>query len=210
MYQNFTQKIKCNYCGNETPMEIVATHREKQEYSDKGISWDEGTDWELLKCPACWKIIFSKKKWHSEEIEPIYEILYPAKSKDIEGLPEKIADAYTTAMKVKNIDTNGFGVLLGRVLDLVCIEQKANGKNLYEKLKDIADKGIIPERLAEMAHGLRKLRNIGAHADLGELTTEEIPILESLIKAILEYVYAAPAMITRVQEKLDALKANKN
>ena len=98
-------------------------------------------------------------------------------------------------------------MLLGRVLDLLCIDQSANGESLYEKLKDIADKNIIPDRLADMAHGIRQFRNIGAHANLGELTESELPILETLIRAVLEYVYAAPAMVTSVQSKIDELKS---
>lgn len=95
------------------------------------------------------------------------------------------------------------------MLDLVCIDKKAEGKTLHEKLKDIAGKGIMPDQLADMAHQLRQLRNIGAHANLGELTDEEIPILESLSRAVLEYVYSAPALIKNVESKIDALKSKK-
>ena len=97
-------------------------------------------------------------------------------------------------------------MLLGRVLDLICIDKNAEGDSLFERLKDLATKNIMPEQLADMAHQLRQLRNIGAHANLGELTRSEIPILEALNRAILEYVYSAPTLIESVQEKIDALK----
>jgi Domain of unknown function (DUF4145) len=63
---------------------------------------------------------------------------------------------------------------------------------LNKKLNDLAEKGEIPTKLVEVAHSLRKLRNFGAHASLGELTRDEIPILDDLCRAILEYVYNAP------------------
>ena len=212
--QRFTEAIRCGHCGNHAPMKTVAEYRQVTTHSHEGapFDWDEGPFWELSKCPACGGVVLRRGYWHehlSDETGPDYEVLYPAQRQEIEGLPKEIASAYAAALKVKPIDSNAFGVLLGRVLDLVSIEQKAEGDSLYNRLKDIARKGIIPERLADMAHGLRKLRNIGAHADLGELTPLEIPILESLIKAILEYVYSAQTMVSRVQEKLDALKEKK-
>jgi hypothetical protein len=47
------------------------------------------------------------------------------------------------------------------------------------------------------ARGLRQFRNVGAHAELGELTKEEAPILENLTRAILEYVSSAPLLIAQ-------------
>jgi len=63
-----------------------------------------------------------------------------------------------------------------------------------------------PGRLAEMAQGLRLLRNIGAHADLGEIVQSDVPILIDFCEAILEYIYRAPARITILQKRLDSLK----
>jgi hypothetical protein len=57
-----------------------------------------------------------------------------------------------------------------------------------------------------MAHGLRQLRNVGAHADLGELNESEIPVLDALSRAILEYVYRAPRLLEEVNERLKKLK----
>lgn len=206
-----TEPFLCSHCGNKAPMLIVAKHSKIESYDDEtsNITWDAGPFWEILECPSCERILFRKGYWHeylSEETGPEYEILYPNVPEHIRGLPKKISKAYEASQKVKSIDSNAYAVLLGRVLDLVCIDKNAEGDSLYERLKDIAEKDIMPQQLADMAHGLRQLRNIGAHADLGELTPAEVPILENLSKAILEYVYSAPALIQIVQSKIDALK----
>jgi len=60
-----------------------------------------------------------------------------------------------------------------------------------------------------MAHQLRFLRNIGAHATLGELTRGEAPILDDLCNAILEYVYTAPHRVEKVAKRIDELKKRK-
>ncbi len=210
----FTGSITCMHCGNKAPMKIVAKHSKITANYDEAssFSWDEGFFWELIECPACSDILLRKGYWHeyqSEESGPDFSLLYPGEKGNIAGLPYNISKAYSAALKVKSVDSNAFGVLLGRVLDLVYIDQKAKGNTLFERLKDLAQRGIMPERLAVMAHGIRQLRNIGAHADLGELTAAEVPILESLIRAILEYVYAAPAMVAFVQRKIDALITKK-
>jgi hypothetical protein len=135
-----------------------------------------------------------------------FETLYPYGSKLPLGLPETVGKAYESALKVRPIDANAFSVLLGRVLDLVCIDRKAGGKTLNEKLNDLASKGEIPEKLVRVAKGLRQFRNVGAHAELGELTAAEVPILEDLTRAILEYVYSAPLLASQAEQRLEQLK----
>jgi len=57
-----------------------------------------------------------------------------------------------------------------------------------------------------MAQGIRILRNIGAHADLGEIIADDVPILKDLCEAILEYIYRAPARLKILEKRLDSLK----
>jgi hypothetical protein len=207
----FSKTIKCRHCSNHAPMLIAASLNRVQEFSDEQapFDWSEGYVWDILECPACHDVMLRKEHWHSEiDTSDETKIVYPVDPGYPDGLPENIEIAYEAAQKVKSIDSNAFAVLLGRVLDLVCLDKNADGETLYARLKDIADKGIMPQQLADMAHQLRHLRNIGAHADLGVLTKAEIPTLESLSKAILEYVYSAPTLLRLVQEKIDGLKSN--
>lgn len=194
-------------------MLVVAKYNRTNAYEPENTNpFDVTTSWEIIVCPACDRVLFGEGFWHSilsDGSGPDYEVLHPIGPEQIRGLPIKISKAYEAAQKAKAIDSNAFAVLLGRVLDLVCMDKNAVGKDLFERLKDIADKDIMPQQLADMAHALRQLRNIGAHADLGELTNAEIPILEGLSKAILEYVYSAPALVEHVQSKINVLKGKK-
>jgi hypothetical protein len=174
-----------------------------------GMKWDEGDIYELIKCPACEGIILRKYYWHDgymdgSDIE--YQILYPFEQKLPVGLPGTIKKAYDAALKVRGIDANAYAVLIRRTLEMVCEDRKAEGKSLFEKLDDLAKKHEIPDKLVRVADGLRHLRNVGAHAVLGELTSAEIPILNDLSKAILEYVYSAPYLAEQADERLRALK----
>ena len=124
-------------------------------------------------------------------------------------LPPKVMSSYQAAVKVRAIEPNAYGVLLGRVLEVLCEDRKANGDTLYKKLEDLGNRGEIPQPLVEMAQSLRQLRNVGAHASLGELTAKEIPFLDDLCRAILEYVYDAPDLILKAKQRLDEIATTK-
>jgi hypothetical protein len=60
-----------------------------------------------------------------------------------------------------------------------------------------------------MAQNIRGFRNVAAHADVGSITASEIPFLESLANAVLEYLYEAPRTVERAQERLNALRSHR-
>jgi hypothetical protein len=209
--KRFTESIKCSHCHNQAPMEVVSVHSTVRECTDdrSGMSWQAGTVYELNQCPACEGVTLRRYYWHDgymdgSDIE--YTVLYPMGEKGLRGLPRKIESSYQAALRVRNIDANAYGVLLGRVLDLVCEDRHASGDTLDKRLKSLADNGEIPTKLVDVAAGLRKLRNIGAHANLGELTGAELPVLDDLTRAILEYVYSAPLLAREAEERLARLK----
>jgi len=193
-------------------MEIVALYSQVADYEAPDprshVHWQAGDIYELLLCPACNQVLLRSTYYHDgydpEVME--YKILYPTDATAPEGLPQSIARAYEAARKVRSIDANAYAVLLGRVLELVCEDRQATGSNFYRKLEDLAAKGEIPEKLVSVGHGLRNFRNVGAHAALGDLTSAEAPILDALTRAILEYVYSAPLLAQKAEQRLDQLR----
>jgi len=211
--QEFTPAIRCDHCGNMGPMEIGARHSRSETQTesievDEGeyneYSWDETTTHILLVCQACHRPTL--KVEHCDDRmgpdESVTRILYPRPDTMGTVLPTTVRSEYEAAVKVKPINANAYAVLLGRVFDKVCLDRKASGRSLSEKLADLARKGEIPATLVEMAHGLRQLRNVGAHAELGDLTPREIVLLDAILKAILEYVYRAPKLLNEVKRRL--------
>lgn len=196
-------------------MEIAEEYSQVRSYEDPGsrFCWEAGPTYEILVCPACRKVTLRTYYWHDAAMDPSeleYKVLYPVVEEMPQGLPEAIQKAYDAANKVKAIDVNAYGVLIGRVLELICEDRNAEGKFLGERLADLAAKGEIPEKLVGVANSLRNLRNIGAHATLGELTPGEIPILDNLCRAILEYVYSAPYLVAQAEKRVEALKKSVN
>ena len=207
-----TDPIKCGHCGNFAPMKRAATYpRIERTWDEEGrISWDEGEIFYILDCLSCGKVMLMRKPYfepfEGDENEPEPEILFPIDDKLPIGLPDRIKKAYEAALKVRNVDANAFGVLVGRILEMICENRKARGRDLHAKLTDLASRGEIPNNLVGVANGLKNLRNVGAHAALGDLTDEEIPILSSLLRAILEYVYSAPHLSRQAEDRLKKFK----
>jgi len=176
-------------------------------YED-GQRVEHGTIYEVLACPKCDQVTLRSGRWH-EMMEPedwCGKVIYPNERQEIEGLPEDVEREFRAAEKVSGISANAYAVLLGRVLDVVCDDRKALGDTLYARLSDLAKRNEMPKNLAEIAQKLRQLRNVGAHADLGTLTGDEVPVLAALCKAVLEYVYSAPKLVARVESLLSKLK----
>lgn len=211
--QEFSIKIKCGHCQNTAPMELVAKYSQVTDTVEDspGNFFNVYTYYELLRCPACREITLEEYDWCDElGDDPTtvhYKIRYPIEiqNKTPLGMPEHINKAYLAAQKVRAVDANAYAVLLGRVLELICKDRSAKGKTLAKQLEDLSKRGEIPEKLSLVTLKLRNFRNIGAHASLGELTEEEIPLLEALSKALLEYIYTAPYLVKLAEQHYQKL-----
>ena len=124
------------------------------------------------------KRVMSNGDQHSEDDEG--QVLFPIASENPSGLPSEVENGWNAALAVKT--QTPLRYLLGRVLDAVCEEKKAKPGRLYERIENLTDSGDFPPNLRNLAHDLRKLRNYGAHADLGTLSAQDVPLLESLCK----------------------------
>ena len=212
--KKFSSSIQCGHCLNNAPMEVISEYSRvvgtyelyPNEYENVSrIS-------KILKCPACNDITIQEHEW-ADFMDPedvTEEIVYPKiQNGEIPlGLPANIDKGFSAAQKIKYIDANAFAVLIGRVLEMVCLDRKASGKNFAAQLQDLASRGEIPEKLVMVAKNLRDFRNIGAHATLGELTKDEVPILSDLCNAVLQYVYTAPYLAELAEKRVKQLKQN--
>lgn len=208
---SISKLISCRHCGNIAKMEIIGSVNDDRTEIDPdyGPITEWGINYSILKCPACEKTNIVSYTWHDgmdSDDEISYDFLYPQNSKYPLGLPEKILTAYKAAEKVKSIDVNAYAILMRRLLELVCLDRGASSGMLASMLKELADKSEIPQKLVKIASGLKDFGNIGAHAGSGELTEEEIPIVNALCSAILEYVYSAPHLAALAEHKLNTIK----
>lgn len=211
MSEKLSKLATCKHCGNLSKMDVIGSAVENNNFVDEehNYTYHAGTTYSVLKCPACKKVNIVTYDWDEntsshDDIE--YDFLYPLDLSLPIGLPEKILSAYKAAEKVKTIDVNAYAILVRRLLELVCLDRMAKGRTLALMLNDLSTKGEIPSKLVKVAEGLKNFGNIGAHAGSGELTENEIPIVNALCSAILEYVYSAPHLATIAEQKLKNIK----
>jgi hypothetical protein len=165
------------------------------------------TQYILLMCATCWRptLISIEKAYanvDAEWLQSIPKILYPQTQTSISNLPPKVEQRYKAALKVKYIEPNSFAVMVGKTLEAICNHEQITGKNLAEKIDQLAKQGRIPQTLAEMSHQLRQIRNLGAHDNDDEVTNSDVPIILDFLEAILEYLYIAPIKINLLRERL--------
>src|SRR5215207_3450495 len=144
--QRFSPVVQCRHCGNRAPMAVKATHSEVRTIvpdppHDQTVgSWDAGPIFELIKCPACGKINLATHYWDdfADPSDSEYQVVYPTERGIPEGLPQGVHTAYTAALSVRAVDANAFAVLLGRVLEKVCVDRGASGRTLADQLRDLS------------------------------------------------------------------------
>jgi len=205
----FTKNIKCCHCGNEAPMIIQSSFSQIiTQGADTWWSRDAGPVYEILTCQSCDEVTFRRYIWIDGEIDDREnETYYPKNNtKFPENLPLNIQKELTSAIDVRNSNANAYAVLLGRVLELVCRDRGALKGDLVPRLNELSSKGEIPDQIVRVAKNLHELRHAGAHAWVGELTSDEVPVLDSLVNAVLESVYGVPQLIEQAEERLKKLR----
>lgn len=208
---SYSEKMLCGHCGNKVSMLIGATLSQVKDYQDpkSGFPWQAGPIHQLMICPACEGVTLRRYNWH-DQFDPDdidVKVVYPTNASVVPiGLPPIILQEFEAALRVRSVSPNAYGVLLGRLLELVCNDRGAEKGSLGARLKELSIREEIPERLVQVAEKLQELRHMGAHAWVGELGPAEIPILDSLCRAILEYVYSAPHLVKQAEERLNQLR----
>ena len=209
----YTGERVCVHCHNMAPHKIVSRYANLRSNFHEAVGdYAVGFAFVMIECPACSNVTLLREHWHTgmdDALPQEVEVVYPLQRPRTNGLPTQVQGALDAAEKVKAVDANAYGVLVRRGLEVVCQDRRARGRNLHEKLKDLGKKNEIPARLVDIALGLKNLGNIGAHASLGDLSPREVPLMTSLLEAILEHVYGAPYLITIVEKRLAELKSGR-
>ena len=184
-------------------MEVLFEHRDLETVTSGSYPIEHGTIYELVRCPKCDNVILREYFFYDDPpYDKNYDYLYPQPMAAPKGLPDEIVKAYRAANRVRNIDSNAYAVLLRRVLEMVCDDRHASGRMLGQRLGDLAKKGEIPDKLVDVANGLKDFGNIGAHPSLGFISVRDMSILDDLCRAILVYVYTAPYLAEKVAESM--------
>lgn len=201
----------CPQCGNRTVADSIGVVSETRWFymDDEDPNSEIGFNeyYEVVRCVSCREVLIYGYG-ESDEGEELVQgnLLYPLRRNIPQGVPVSIVREFREAQKVEKISSPAYAVLIGRVLERLFKDQGAAGDTLYDQIKDLSAKNVIPETLCDMGHTLRFLRNKGAHAGEYEIEDDEVEAMRDFVITMLEYVYVAPAKLAALKKSIEKKK----
>jgi hypothetical protein len=206
-------EVPCPECYRKTYHIIIKSIDidGKDNYGNDGwFAWEK--HYQIIQCQGCKSYSFRQINSNSEDyyqtgpddFEPkIYENLYSyrlagrKKLQDSHFLPTKVRRIYNETIKVL---ISGQEVLTGigirAIIETVCKDKSAEGKDLYYKINDLVVKGMLTQDGAEILHKLRILGNRAAH-EVEPHNGEQLALAMDAVEHLLEGAYIFPKKIKR-------------
>jgi hypothetical protein len=175
----------CCYCGNRTPHKHLYQYTAKLLYDEIDRPYYEPFTYRLYACGTCSGLALlgcfdHETPEHDQLFEgPPFPQLYPAGPyidppshtvTDGNPVPPPVRKAFRDAWPLRHTAPGAFANQIRRTLEFICDDQKATGKTLHAKLQDLAERGIFPPGLADIADLVREVGNIGSHASDKDLS----------------------------------------
>ena len=196
----------CGSCGKETAHKIFAKIHQSDESPGGEIQvWD---NYCIVQCQGCKIVSFCQESSCSEDMsydeqgEPagysVTQKLYPGRLagrpllEEIYDLPHGVAKIYKQtheALCGKLSVLAGIGLRI--IVEAVCSEKNASGKDLKEKIDDLVNQGIVTKDGADILHPIRLLGNKAAH-ETQTNTEDELYAAFEVVEHVLKAVYVIP------------------
>ena len=141
------------------------------------------------------------------EFETVTEekILYPNESKiETSTIPLIIKNAYEQGLRSYSASLyEPCALMCRKCLEAICKTHGVDGKNLFERLKNLESSGTIDARLSKWSHEIRAIGNDAAHDFESQVTKEDTRDVLDFTEAILIYVYT---LNSKFEEFIDRRK----
>ena len=202
--------IICRECSRDTSHLIVASFDESgSEELGGGHSIDWNLKNQIIQCLGCETVSFRTVQTCSEEQDYDYEgnsyypetiKYYPGRAKGIKALednllPYKIRGIYKeTILSIENGQYVLAGIGIRAIIETICKEVKAEGKDLFHKINWLKVKSVVTEHGAETLHKLRVLGNDAAH-EVKAHNSAQLELAMKIIEHMLDGTYIIPAKL---------------
>lgn len=165
----------------------------------------------VLRCTACNEFIFLQTRnvdapWPTEST--IEHQFPPSGLKPHDSIPATVAVDLKEASVCLSIGAwNAATAMCRRALQSCAKDKEANPKNyLFEQLKELREKEIIPDLVYDMANTVKNKGNIGAHPGEDPQTNESVSEKEakavySIVEFVFKYVYELPSEVASLNRE---------
>lgn len=197
------EKCYCPICKHRTNHSILASASNIWNDEDDGITLEH--IYRIVKCCGCEHVSFNlvhdgSEYFHEDgygfcQHEPEY-FSYPEQENEVTtiedntwSIPLRIRVPYRESVKCINDNCLLLAALGFRTtVEAICIDKQVNGDDLYTRIENLKNKGIITAANCERLHEARFLGNESAH----EIKTPDKPqlmLVFEVINNILENLY---------------------
>ncbi|MDD5759950.1 MAG: DUF4145 domain-containing protein [Desulfobulbaceae bacterium] len=205
-------KFICKDCSRETSHVIVASYDERgSEDCGGGNSIDWNTKNQIIQCLGCenvsFRVVSSNSEDYDQDDEGItyneYNKYYPGRSEGLKAinsylLPHKVQTIYEeTILAVENEQKVLAGIGIRALIETICKDQEAEGKDLYHKINSLQQKSILTKEGVDTLHKLRVLGNESAH-EVKAHNIEQLSLAIQIIEHMLDGSYLIPDKVSKV------------
>lgn len=201
----------CGVCKRSTKHKILADiELAGREETDDTLLYGWDNEYQIIQCQGCETVMFRQTHTNSEDMEHYagpdgweaeyvkFEDYYPNPEKSRTGLsddhllPEKLQRIYTETLNALNGNNPVLtGIGLRAIIETVCKDQSATGKNLYAQINSLVEQSVLTKEGAEILHKLRVLGNDAAH-EVKPHSNVQLGLAFDVVEHLLQGVYILP------------------
>ena len=171
-----------------------------------------GSSYQILQCRGCEEISFQTVSWSSEDLDPRTgqpeetSHLYPPRvpgvqtmADSLRWLPHCLWRMHTEVAHAIQAQASTLAVIgIRSIVEGICVDQKAEGRDLETKINGLVDLGVLPASHAPLLHILRDYGNRAAHA-LTTPSAADLTALFELVHQLLITTYRLPYTAKQIQ-----------
>lgn len=208
---NEVVKVMCTECGGG-----ARNHKVLREFEDKWSNEDMagGTTYQIVQCQGCDEIRFRTDSWFSEDYDyetgaPTSTIhVYPEHKENdrkpmVDGssdLPPEVDRIYRETITALNAGTLILaGAGLRAIVEAICMNAKAPGGNLAQKIDGLVKLSLLAQPQAELLHEERYIGNAAVH-EIEPPSRKHIEEGLGIVETLLNTLYIARASAERLRE----------
>ncbi len=115
-------------------------------------------------------------------------------------MPSVVREAYEVALQFQAGEPAAFVSRALSALQSVCDAQGVNGRILRDRIRKLADRGEIPDALANAADRLISKVEEPALSAVQQMHAMHVLLFDRLVRTMIEHVYVAPAKLQDLAE----------
>jgi len=165
------------------------------EIEERGVTF-------IATCNLCGQIILYDDLGEclSEVDYQSGNICYPTMEWRHSSVPSVVREAYEVALQFQAGEPAAFVSRALSALQSVCDAQGVNGRILRDRIRKLADRGEIPDALANAADRLISKVEEPALSAVQQMHAMHVLLFDRLVRTMIEHVYVAPAKLQDLAE----------